>query len=70
MMQMHVCFFSDAASISTDVYLRQLGLIRQKDFFFNYLLRQLCFVRQSYKIQNKFSGLKKLKNFLFVTQQV
>ena len=33
MMQMHVCFFSDASSISTDVYLRQLGLIRQKKIF-------------------------------------
>ena len=31
--QMHVCFLSDASSISTDVYLRQLGPIRQEKIF-------------------------------------
>ena len=30
---MHVCFFSDASSISTDVYLRQLRPIRQEKIF-------------------------------------
>ena len=31
--QMHVCFFTDGSSISTDVHLHQLGPIRQEKIF-------------------------------------